>query len=254
MSFGKMEISKDVKKNLHYNNISKHLSHLISTSNDFISYCVCLTSLLTMETGAVKIDITTKTFRQTSSVPLTLNHVCISLFQRFKRFVIDKSDGSVTCTGFYPAPPPPISQISLNLLYHEFTQSHLLQLLNSRLHDPPLSEYIAKVIAGRAFLSVGFLQPLFMSVDVVLTKEVFSVIPVSCLAKEETQEEEDESTCSICLEDFFNDDDNKDGKVKQLPQCSHRFHQECIDDWLMRCTSCPLCRRIVLQETQSIVI
>ncbi|KAG7572205.1 Zinc finger RING-type [Arabidopsis suecica] len=204
-----------------------------------------------METGDLKIDITTKTYSQTqtSSLPLSLNIVCINLCQQFERFWIDKSDGSVTFTGFYPAHPLHISQILLNLFNYEFNTFHLFPLLNSRLHDPSLSEYIAEVIAARASLSVGLLQPLFMSVNVVFTQEVFSVIPVSCLPKEETQEEEDESTCSICLEEVFNDDED-DKRIIKLPDCSHRFHKVCIFEWLMRCNSCPLCRRIVLEESQ----
>ncbi|CAH8263545.1 unnamed protein product [Arabidopsis lyrata] len=205
-----------------------------------------------METGDLKIDITTKTYSQTqtSSLPLSLNIVCINLCQQFERFVIDKSDGSVTFTGFYPAPSLPISQILLNLLNYEFTTFHIFPLLNSRLHDPSLSEYIAEVIAARASLSVGILQPLFMSVNVVFTQEVFSVIPVSCLPKEETQEEEDESTCSICLEDFLNYGDKDDKRIIKLPNCSHLFHIVCIFEWLMRCNSCPLCRRIIIEESQ----
>ncbi|CAL9234040.1 unnamed protein product [Arabidopsis halleri] len=205
-----------------------------------------------METGDLKIDITTKTYSQTqtSSLPLSLNIVCINLCQQFERFVIDKSDGSVTFTGFYPAHPFPFSQILLNLSNYEFTTFHLFPLLNSRLHDPSLSEFIAEVIAARASLSVGILQPLFMSVNVVFTQEVFSVIPVCSLPKEETQEEEDESTCSICLEDFLNYGDKDDKRIIKLPNCSHRFHKVCIFKWLMRCNSCPLCRRIVLEESQ----
>ncbi|VYS53487.1 unnamed protein product [Arabidopsis thaliana] len=171
-----------------------------------------------METGDMKFAITTKIFSQTTYLPLSLNNtVCIiNLRQQFKRYVIDKSNGSITFNGLYPGPPLPISQIRLNLLNYKFTPFHLFPLLDSRLHDPSLSKYIAEVITGQASLSVGFLQRLFMFVNVVLTQEVFSVIPVSCLPKEETQEVEDESTCPICLENFLNDyvnDDEINGSV-----------------------------------------
>ncbi|CAD5319491.1 unnamed protein product [Arabidopsis thaliana] len=200
----------------------------------------------------MKIDITTKIFSQTTYLPLSLNNtVCIiNLRQQFKRYVIDKSNGSITFNGFYPGPPLPISQIRLNLLNYKFTPFHLFPLLDSRLHDPSLSKYIAEVITGQASLSVGFLQRLFMFVNVVLTQEVFSVIPVSCLPKEETQEVEDESTCPICLENFLNDYVNDGKRIKKLAHCSHRFHKECISEWLRRCNSCPICRRIVLEESQ----
>ena len=41
--------------------------------------------------------------------------------------------------------------------------------------------------------------------------------------------------CVICMVEFMVDD-----KIKYLP-CMHTYHQECIDDWLMRSLTCPSC-------------
>ncbi|XP_066918250.1 RING finger protein 11-like [Clytia hemisphaerica] len=41
--------------------------------------------------------------------------------------------------------------------------------------------------------------------------------------------------CVICMMDFDVGD-----KVRYLP-CLHIYHQECIDDWLMRSFTCPSC-------------
>ncbi|CAH2061157.1 unnamed protein product [Thlaspi arvense] len=59
----------------------------------------------------VKIDL----FDQTSVHPSSLNKVLINLSHRFQRFTIDESDGTLTCTGFYAAPPLPVSQINVLL-------------------------------------------------------------------------------------------------------------------------------------------
>lgn len=43
--------------------------------------------------------------------------------------------------------------------------------------------------------------------------------------------------CAICLEDF------QVGQLCQVfPLCRHIFHSECIDHWLQRKSTCPICR------------
>ncbi|KAJ3701212.1 hypothetical protein LUZ61_004917 [Rhynchospora tenuis] len=43
--------------------------------------------------------------------------------------------------------------------------------------------------------------------------------------------------CSICLSSI-----EEGEQVRQLPNCRHMFHKECIDVWLSTNASCPVCR------------
>lgn len=45
-----------------------------------------------------------------------------------------------------------------------------------------------------------------------------------------------QSQCMVCLSDFAADEE-----VRRLP-CGHMFHAACIDEWLRRCTDCPICK------------
>lgn len=45
------------------------------------------------------------------------------------------------------------------------------------------------------------------------------------------------NTCSICMDDF------EDGDVVRDLKCGHSYHRGCVDEWLMRKNTCPLCRK-----------
>ncbi|KAK1391847.1 NEP1-interacting protein-like 1 [Heracleum sosnowskyi] len=49
-----------------------------------------------------------------------------------------------------------------------------------------------------------------------------------------------ETSCAICLQDVNNGD-----LARTLPDCRHCFHSHCIDEWLTRQGSCPICRKDV---------
>ncbi|KAK4780389.1 hypothetical protein SAY87_016495 [Trapa incisa] len=48
----------------------------------------------------------------------------------------------------------------------------------------------------------------------------------------------EKASCSVCLQDF-----QLGETVRSLPHCHHMFHLPCIDMWLLKHRSCPLCRR-----------
>jgi len=45
-----------------------------------------------------------------------------------------------------------------------------------------------------------------------------------------------QTTCMICLGDF-----SVEEPCRRLP-CRHVFHSDCVDEWLRRCTDCPICK------------
>ncbi|XP_051209211.1 RING-H2 finger protein ATL67-like [Lolium perenne] len=46
-----------------------------------------------------------------------------------------------------------------------------------------------------------------------------------------------ETACPICLCEY------RDGEMQRaMPDCRHRFHLMCLDAWLRRSASCPVCR------------
>ncbi|KAG6519661.1 RING-H2 finger protein ATL74-like [Zingiber officinale] len=49
--------------------------------------------------------------------------------------------------------------------------------------------------------------------------------------------------CPICLGEFADGE-----KVRVLPKCHHGFHVRCIDKWLASHSSCPTCRRSLLEQ------
>ncbi|KAK1420917.1 hypothetical protein QVD17_22886 [Tagetes erecta] len=49
--------------------------------------------------------------------------------------------------------------------------------------------------------------------------------------------------CAVCLCEFEGDDN-----LRLLPKCSHAFHMDCIDTWLLSHSTCPLCRSNLLSD------
>nr|XP_054749469.1 RING finger protein 215-like [Lytechinus pictus] len=49
-------------------------------------------------------------------------------------------------------------------------------------------------------------------------------------------------SCAVCLEEFF-----KGQTIRMLP-CHHTFHNRCVDSWLIRKRTCPLCKMDIIDE------
>ncbi|KAL0035152.1 hypothetical protein WJX79_003689 [Trebouxia sp. C0005] len=53
-------------------------------------------------------------------------------------------------------------------------------------------------------------------------------------------------SCAVCLGDYEIGE-----MIRQLPDCHHHFHLDCIDQWLATHTTCPMCRRSLLPPDPS---
>ncbi|KAL8111872.1 RING-H2 finger protein ATL46-like [Apium graveolens] len=79
------------------------------------------------------------------------------------------------------------------------------------------------------------LQQLFNLHDSGLDQAFIDALPV--FLYKEIKGLKEPFDCAVCLCEFSELD-----KLRLLPLCSHAFHIDCIDTWLLSNSSCPLCR------------
>ncbi|CAH8325398.1 unnamed protein product [Eruca vesicaria subsp. sativa] len=71
-----------------------------------------------------------------------------------------------------------------------------------------------------------------------LTRDVVDKIPkIKITRRNNLDDSGNKDSCSVCLQDF-----QVGETVRNLPHCHHMFHMPCIDNWLLRHGSCPMCR------------
>ncbi|XVF77441.1 hypothetical protein PTKIN_Ptkin14bG0043300 [Pterospermum kingtungense] len=74
-----------------------------------------------------------------------------------------------------------------------------------------------------------------------LSRSCIQKIPVLEFHTSDMIKSREKTSCAICLQGL------KDGELaRNLPRCGHIFHLNCIDEWLSRQGTCPMCREHVL--------
>ncbi|KAI3496967.1 hypothetical protein L1887_39346 [Cichorium endivia] len=107
---------------------------------------------------------------------------------------------------------------------------------------PALLKAYMSQISGIEATFVDIFDEFDSNVSKGLCKDSINKLP-RCIFKNSKKIERNgshESSCAICLRSFKNREEGR-----ELPICKHVFHLECIDEWLIRSGSCPICRRHV---------
>lgn len=143
------------------------------------------------------------------------------------------------------SPPPPSSsgtRISPAVLFIIvilavlFFISGLLHLLVRFLtKSPSSSQSNRNVESSTSDALQRQLQQLFHLHDSGLDQAFIDALPV--FSYKEVVGPKEPFDCAVCLCEFTEAD-----QLRLLPMCSHAFHLNCIDTWLLSNSSCPLCR------------
>ncbi|KAK9697496.1 hypothetical protein RND81_08G041100 [Saponaria officinalis] len=149
-----------------------------------------------------------------------------------------------------PPPPTPVSpnlETKINpsilliivILSIIFFISGLLHLIIRLLLRPVTRRDPDDELFNQASVLQGQLQQLFHLHDSGVDQSYIDTLPVffykSIIGLK------DPFDCAVCLCEFEFDD-----MLRLLPKCSHAFHMDCIDTWLLSHSTCPLCRSSLL--------
>ncbi|KAL5722500.1 hypothetical protein ACHQM5_006015 [Ranunculus cassubicifolius] len=70
-----------------------------------------------------------------------------------------------------------------------------------------------------------------------LDESVIQSYPKTILGESGRLPKPEDNTCSICLSEY-----QAKETLKTIPDCKHCFHATCIDEWLRKNITCPICR------------
>lgn len=96
---------------------------------------------------------------------------------------------------------------------------------------------------GISQFGVGINFRNFTSYNVPKKKPQLKKKSIAAQSSKYTIEFENGDECVICLEHFKRGDD-----ARRLDHCGHVFHVSCIDEWLTKNPTCPLCLNIITKK------
>ncbi|XP_013421706.1 RING finger protein 215-like [Lingula anatina] len=84
----------------------------------------------------------------------------------------------------------------------------------------------------------------YHQVEVALRKLAHTAVASMQTRRYHTSKHDDSErdTCAVCLDVFL-----PRQKIRVLP-CYHEFHTKCVDTWLIKNRTCPLCKRNILEQ------
>lgn len=112
---------------------------------------------------------------------------------------------------------------------------HLLVRFLAKHRSSPVSEASGYPEASGSDAFQRQLQQLFHLHDSGLDQAFIDALPV--FLYKEIMGLKEPFDCAVCLCEFSEQD-----RLRLLPLCSHAFHIDCIDTWLLSNSTCPLCR------------
>ncbi|GJN03648.1 hypothetical protein PR202_ga21116 [Eleusine coracana subsp. coracana] len=149
-------------------------------------------------------------------------------------------------SGFQSRISPSVLLIILILAVIFFVSGLLHLLVRFLLRPPPSSRGgtggdHSSGGGEHATLFQGQLRQLFHLHDAGVDQSFIDALPVFLYGAVVGAGRKDPFDCAVCLCEFAADD-----RLRLLPRCSHAFHVDCIDTWLLSHSTCPLCRRSLL--------
>ncbi|KAK8653321.1 hypothetical protein V6N13_127328 [Hibiscus sabdariffa] len=123
-----------------------------------------------------------------------------------------------------PLPPSPLTATAFHRDSNPSPSSSSASQSNNRYPEMSTSDALQRQ-----------LQQLFHLHDSGLDQAFIDALPV--FHYKEIVGPKEPFDCAVCLCEFSEKD-----KLRLLPMCSHAFHINCIDAWLLSNSTCPLCR------------